>query len=107
MKPEDYQTLLLKRLRLTLALAKAARECCGRQLDSRARHRAACNHLGLFESRVVPLERPVARICREAGATVRLSARLCDMNVGVAAQTRIKFKFWYRFSLAAKVNSRL
>ena len=40
---------------------------------------------GLLRSRALPTERTLARVCREAGATVRLNAKLRDMNIDVPA----------------------
>ena len=77
--------MLLERLRLPLALAEAACEGCGRTLDIRGGHRAACRDSGRWKRRALPVEQAMARICREAGATVRTNAMLKDMNVGVPA----------------------
>ena len=51
--------------------------------DVRGQHRAACPRSGRLRSRAVPFERTLARLCREAGATVRRNARLRDMNISV------------------------
>ena len=84
-KPLAFRTLLLERLRLPLPLADATCEGCGRPLDERGFHRAACPCSGRLKRRATPVERAVARICREAGAVVRTEARLKDMNLGIAA----------------------
>ena len=51
-----------------------------------SRHRAACPRSGRLRARAVGPERSLARVCREAGATVRCHAKLRDMNVAVSAQ---------------------
>ena len=56
---------------------------CGTMLDSTGRHRAACNRSGRLKKRAP--ERTLARVSREAGATVRCNAKLCDMNLAVVA----------------------
>ena len=58
---------------------------CGALVDTRGRHRAACPHSGRLRTRAVAPERTLARICREAGATVRPNVKLRDMNVLVRA----------------------
>ena len=47
--------------------------------------RAACPRSGRLKSRAQAPERTLARVCREAGATVRFNGMLRDMNVTVAA----------------------
>ena len=46
-------------------------------------HRAACPRSGRLKRRAVPTEITLARVCREAGATVRRNVKLRDMNVHV------------------------
>ena len=46
-------------------------------------HRAACPQSGRLRTRAVAPERTLARVCREAGATVRHNVKLRDMNVAV------------------------
>ena len=41
----------------------------------------ACPNAGVLKPRGIPLERAVARICREAGARVRHNVLLADMNL--------------------------
>ena len=82
--PEHFRTLVLERLRLPLDVVEARCEC-GTALDTFGRHRAACPHSGRLKRRAVAPERTLARICREAGATVRCNARLRDMNVAVSS----------------------
>ena len=83
-KPHRFRTVVLERLRLPLMVTDARCECGG-ILDTRGQHRAACPRSGRLRSRAVPTERTLARICREAGATVRCNAKLRDMNVRVHA----------------------
>ena len=54
-------------------------------LDVFGRHRAACPRSGRLRTRAVGPERTLARVCREAGATVRMNTKLRDMNVAVEA----------------------
>ena len=49
---------------------------CGSPLDVWGRHRAACPRSGRLRARAVGPERSLARVCREAGATVRCHAKL-------------------------------
>ena len=83
-EPELFRTLVLERSRLPLAVADVVCEC-GAPLDSRGRHRAACPQSGRLRTRAVAPERTLARVCREAGATVRQNVKLRDMNVAVRA----------------------
>ena len=80
---ERFRTLGLERLRLPLQIAEAQCEC-GALLDVQGRHRAACPRSRRLRSRAVGPERTLARVCREAGATVRCNVRLRDMNVAVS-----------------------
>ena len=73
------------RLRLPLPVPEAVCEGCGALLDVNDRHRAACPVSGRLKTRGAPTERVIARVCREAGATIRLNIMLKDMNVGVKA----------------------
>ena len=64
-----FRTLLLRRLRLPLSSAK--RICkCGRPLDSRGHHRAACAMAGVLGRRGFAVGSAAARVCREGGARV-------------------------------------
>ena len=82
--PEHFRTLVLERLRLPLSVVEARCEC-GMLLDSLGRHRAACPRSGRLRRRAMAPEKTLARVCREAGATVRCNAKLREMNVAVAA----------------------
>ena len=84
-EPTEFRTLLLERLRLPLLVTEAHCEGCGRKLDELGRHRGACNCSGRLKRRAKPREVAMARICREAGATVKTHAKPRDMNIGVAA----------------------
>ena len=83
--PHLFQVLVLERLRLPLLLTEATCEACHEPLDALGRHRAACPNTGRLKKRAMPVERMMARVCREAGARVKLNARLRDMNIGVAS----------------------
>ena len=83
-QPVLFRTLLLERMRLPLQFTEAQCEC-GSQLAKLGRHRGACPRSGRLRSRALPMERTLARVCREAGATVRCNCRLRDMNVTVRA----------------------
>ena len=73
---ELFRTIILERLRLPLQVSEARCEC-GAILDRRS---------GRLKTGALAPERTLARVCREAGATVRYNARLRDMNVAVTAQ---------------------
>ena len=70
---------------------------CRRPLDVLGDHRAACATAGVLALRAIPLERTLARVCREAGARVAKNVRLADMNLdvpvcpGYTPQTTAKF----------------
>ena len=82
--PQLFRTLVLERLRLPLQVVEARCEC-GAPLDTLGRHRAACCRSGRLFTRACPTERSLARVCREAGATVRFNTMLRDMNINVSA----------------------
>ena len=82
--PQLFRTLVLERLRLPLQVVEARCEC-GAPLDTLGRHRAACGRSGRLRTRACPTERSLARVCREAGATVRFNTMLRDMNINVSA----------------------
>ena len=46
---------------------------------------AACPNTGRLKKRASPVERVLARICREAGARVKFNTSLRDMDVGVTS----------------------
>ena len=79
-QPMHFRTLVLWNLRFPLLLTEARCECGG-QNDIFGRHRAVCPHSGGLKRRAVPTERTLARVCREAGATVTRNVKLRDMNV--------------------------
>ena len=74
-----FRVLLLRRLRLPLP-HMPARCRCHRSLDPLGDHRAACPRAGALRSRGVAMERAMARICREAGASVCTNVLLRDLN---------------------------
>ena len=82
-EPGLFRVLILE-LRVPLPVTEARCEC-GVVLDCRGRHRAACPHSGRLRTRAHAPERTLARVCREAGATVRCNAKLVDMNIAVPA----------------------
>ena len=69
-RPAEFRTIILERLHLPLQMTEATCECGG-VLDQKGKHRASCPRSGRLKRRALPTERAVARICREAGATVR------------------------------------
>ena len=81
--PSDlFRIVLLRRLRMPLPAA--ARACrCGRPADALGDHVTACPTSGVLRTRAVPLERAVARVCREAGGRVAMHVRVAEMNVDV------------------------
>ena len=82
------RAMILRRLRLPLGLADARcnGRTCNMHLDELGDHRAACPRSGRLKRRSVPLERALARVCREAGARVRVNVLVRDLNVpGVLA----------------------
>ena len=81
--PHLFWVIVLERLQLPLPVAEASCTGCGAPLDPLGRHRASCPRTGRVKIRAGPIERVLARICREAGARVRFNALLRDMNVGV------------------------
>ena len=58
----------------------------GSMLDRMGPLRAACPRSGRLKTRALPTERTLARVCREAGATVRRDVKLRDMNTSVRAR---------------------
>ena len=82
--PEQLRTLTFERLPLPVQITDARCER-GAALDTQARHRAACARFGRLRSRALGPERTLARVRREAGATVHVNAKLRDMNVAVRA----------------------
>jgi hypothetical protein len=75
LSPEHFRVCLLRRLRLPLPFTNH-RCSCGGALDPLGDHRAACATSGFLRVRPIPLERAVARICREAGGRVRTNMNL-------------------------------
>ena len=81
-EPHLFRMLILDRLPLPLTEANCE---CGSRLDVFGRHHAACPRSGRLRIRAAGPERTLARVCREAGATVRPNAKLRDMNACVPA----------------------
>ena len=81
--PSDRLRIVLLR-RLRMPLPAAARACrCGRPADALGDRVTACPTSGVLRTRAVPLERAVARVCREAGGRVAMHVRVAEMNVDV------------------------
>ena len=55
---------------------------CGRLLDARGHHRAACGRALVLGRRGFPLESAAARVCREAGGRVSVNVRVADLAHG-------------------------
>ena len=86
-----FRVVMLRRLRMQLPHGPS-RCRCHRAMDTYGDHRAACPNAGVLKPRGIPLERAVARICREAGARVQHNVLLADMNLDlpVADQRQIE-----------------
>ena len=80
-EPHLFRALVMERLRLPLDITDARCE----RLDFEGRHRGACPRSGRLRTRALGPERSLARVCREAGASVRCNTKLRDMNVAVSA----------------------
>ena len=85
----QFRVLLLRRLRLPLPLAPRHCHCRG-QLDPWGDHRAAYATAGVLPARAIPLERALARVCREAGARVARGVRLAGRNLEASVKRRIE-----------------
>ena len=83
-EPHLFRAFVMERLRLPFDFTDARCEC-GCRLDFEGRHRGACPRSGRLRTRAVGPERSLARVCREAGASVRCNTKLRDMNVAVSA----------------------
>ena len=79
-----FRTIVLERLRLPLPVTEARCDC-GALTDSRGRHWAACPHSGRLRTRAVAPEKTLARICREAAATVRANVTITKRRLGPSA----------------------
>ena len=82
----DFRNLVLERLGLPLSLTDSVCEGCGAALDGLGRHRGACMRSGRLKIRAGALERAMAHVCREAGATVRSNVRVADLNLTAPVQ---------------------
>ena len=80
---ELFRTMILERLD---CLSRCLKHGVNAVLDREGRHRAACARSERLKTRALAPERSLARVCQEAGATVRYNARLRDMNLTVTAQ---------------------
>ena len=80
LEPQIFRVLLLRRLWCRLPLS--THSCrCGRLLDARGHHRAACGRAGVLGRRGFPLESAAARVCREAGGRVSVNVRVADLDL--------------------------
>ena len=80
--PQLFRVLLL---RPSLAPPLTSRTCrCGRPLDLRGHHRAACPRPGVLGSRGFSLESAAARVCREARARVSTNLFVRDLDLPAA-----------------------
>ena len=77
-----FRTLLQRRLRPPLSCGPS-RCRCGLALDPYGDHRAARATTGVLPARAAPIERAVARICREGGAPVAVNVPFSRMNLSV------------------------
>ena len=100
-EPQLFRTLVLERLRLPLDVTESKCEC-GCFLDTTGRHRAACPRSGRLRTRAVGPERTLARVCREAGATVRINTKLRDMNVAISASDTREIEVRQRLANASR-----
>ena len=80
--PTLFRSIVCERLRLPLQLTESRCEC-GAALDKCGRHRGACTRSGRLKSRATAPERTLARVCREAGRTVRTHVKLRDLKTSV------------------------
>ena len=63
-----------------------ARQCrCGRPLDACGHHRSTCAVAGVLGRRGYPLETAAAKVCRDAGARVRLNTMVRDLDLLLGA----------------------
>ena len=81
-QPQELRVLFLRRLWQPLPMSSFTCRC-GRPLDSRGHHRAACLLAGVLGRRGFSLESAAARVCREAGRRVTTNIRVQDMDLEV------------------------
>ena len=77
---QEFRVLFLRRLWQPLPLSSFTCRC-GRPLDSRFHHRAACPLAGVLGRRGFALESAAARVCREAGGRVTTNVLVQDMDL--------------------------
>ena len=77
---QEFRVLFLRRLWQPLPLSSFTCRC-GRPLDSRGHHRAACPLAGVLGRRGFALESAAARVCREAGGRVTTNVLVQDMDL--------------------------
>ena len=78
--PQPFRVLLCRRLHLPLPFS--SRTCrCGRLLDCRGHHRAACAEAGVLGARGFALERAAAQVCREGGGRVSTNVMVRNLDI--------------------------
>ena len=78
--PQPFRVLLCRRLQLPLPFS--SRTCrCGRLLDCRGHHRAACAEAGVLGARGFALERAAAQVCREEGGRVSTNVTVRNLDI--------------------------
>ena len=80
LQPQELRVLFLRHLWQPLPLSSLTCRC-GRTLDSRGHHRAACPLAGVLGRRGFSLENATARVCREAMGRVTTNVRVQDMDI--------------------------
>ena len=79
-QPQELRVLFLRRLWQPLPLSPLTCRC-GRPLDFRGHHRAACPLAGVLGRRGFLLENAARWACREAGGRVTTNVRVQDMDL--------------------------
>ncbi len=79
-RPERFQFLLRRRLRLPVLLTSRQCEGCGAELDGYGDHYTSCIRTGRVQARAKPFEHTWVRVLREAGATLHPQKLLCEVT---------------------------
>ena len=83
-------------MEVAAALPLTAHACRrGGGLHALGDHRAACATAGVLQSRAIPLECALARVCREAGACVAQNVRLVDMSLQIAVHDARRIEVFF------------
>ena len=80
------QDVAAERMQLPLQFDETRCSGCHGPLDALGRHKAACPSTGRLKKRASPMERVLARVCREAGARVKFNAFTDTRRIEVLAQ---------------------